>query len=82
MTWVVYILQCSDETLYTGATNNLQKRIEKHNSGKGSKYTRSRLPVILLKYFLCSDKSTALKLEYRIKKLSRKEKLELKGDIS
>ena len=75
--WVVYILVCSDETLYTGITNDLEKRIEKHNSGTGAKYTRGRTPVKLLKSFEVPDKSSALKLEYKIKQMSRDEKLNL-----
>lgn len=75
--WFVYILECSDEkkSLYTGITNNLEKRITTHNAGKGAKYTKGRLPVKLLKSFEVPDKSTALKLEYQIKQLSRDEKL-------
>ncbi len=75
--WVVYLLMCSDQTLYCGATNNLEKRIITHNSGKGSKYTRGRTPVMLYKHFECIDKSSALKLECKIKQLSREEKLKL-----
>ena len=75
MTWFVYILKCSDNTLYTGITNNLEKRIATHNSGKGAKYTKGRLPVILLKKFETQSKSEALKLEIKIKKLSRDQKL-------
>lgn len=73
--WFIYMLECADKTLYTGITNNLEKRISKHNSGKGAKYTRGRLPVVLLKYFERPDKGKALKLEYQIKQLSRAEKL-------
>lgn len=76
--WFVYILQCSDGTLYTGITNNLQKRIEAHNKGAGAKYTRGRGPVTLIKSFEVMDKGEALKIERRIKKLSRDQKLELK----
>ena len=75
MSWYVYILVCNDNTLYTGATNDVSKRLEKHNSGKGAKYTKSRLPVELLKVFDCKNKSEALKLEIKIKKMSREEKL-------
>ena len=75
--WVVYLLLCSDDTLYTGITNNLEKRIDAHNKGKGAKYTKGRGPVSLIKSFECPDKSAALKLEYKIKQLSHKEKLEL-----
>ncbi len=71
----VYILECSDGSLYTGWTSNLEKRVERHNQGKASKYTRSKRPV-LLKYFeLCQDKSEALKREAEIKKMKRAEKL-------
>jgi len=75
--WVVYILKCSDGSLYTGITNQLDKRIATHNAGKGAKYTQGRCPVILLKYFEVENKSEALKLEYRIKQMSRIEKLNL-----
>ncbi len=75
MSWFVYLLQCSDSTIYCGITNNLEKRIKKHNDGKGAKYTRGRRPVTLLKYFDCVDKSAALKLEYKIKQLPREEKI-------
>lgn len=75
--WYVYILKCFDETLYTGITNNLEKRIKAHNEGRGAKYTKGRRPVILLKSFSCESKSEALKLEYKIKQLPRAEKLRL-----
>lgn len=73
----VYILKCSDDTLYTGWTNNLEKRIATHNSGKGAKYTRNRLPVELAYFETFDDKSSALKREYAIKKLPRYKKLDL-----
>jgi putative endonuclease len=73
--WKVYLLKCSDETIYCGITNNLEKRIKTHNSKMGAKYTRGRLPVILIKSFDVPNKSEALKLEFKIKKLSREEKL-------
>lgn len=76
--WVTYIVQCSDGSLYTGVTNNLKNRVKKHNSKTGgAKYTRTRQPVKLLKFFICKDKSGALKLEYQIKKLSREDKFKL-----
>lgn len=75
--WFVYILCCSDNTLYTGITNNLERRIKQHNEGKGAKYTRGRAPVILIKSFQCNTKSDALKLEYKIKQMPREEKLRL-----
>lgn|SRR5574337_466038 len=73
--WSVYILECADKTLYTGITNNLEKRIKQHNEGKGAKYTRGRGPVALVKSFTRNSKGEALKLEYQIKRLSKEEKL-------
>ena len=73
----VYILKCADGTLYTGWTNDLEKRIATHNSGCGAKYTRSRLPVELIYHEEFESKSAALKREREIKKLSREQKLEL-----
>lgn len=70
----VYILRCNDNSLYTGYTNNLYERLKTHNSGKGAKYTRARLPVNLVYYKRVDSKSWALKLEARIKKLTKKEK--------
>jgi putative endonuclease len=75
MTWFVYLLECSDGSYYTGITNNLDRRIKQHNKGKGAKYTKGRGPVILKCYLLVATKSEALKIEYKIKKLSRSEKL-------
>lgn len=75
----VYILKCSDGTLYTGYTNNLEKRLKAHNSGKGAKYTRGRRPCILVYYEELRDKSSALKREYEIKQMSREQKLNLIG---
>lgn len=65
--WVVYLVRCQDDTLYCGITNNLKKRIVVHNTGKGSKYTRSRLPVVLLVVSNYMSLSSALKLEYQVK---------------
>jgi putative endonuclease len=73
--WVVYLLECSDKTIYTGISNDLEKRIATHNHGKGARYTKTRIPVRLIKYFKVENKSEALKLEYKIKQMSRKEKL-------
>lgn len=70
----VYILKCSDNTYYTGWTCHPQKRLETHNSGKGAKYTRCRLPAELVYLELLPDKSQALKREYAIKKLIRPDK--------
>ncbi|MEY8303705.1 GIY-YIG nuclease family protein [Anaerosalibacter bizertensis] len=78
----IYILECSDKTLYTGWTNNLEKRIETHSKGKGAKYTRARLPVKLVYFEKYNDKISAQKREYEIKQMSRKEKLKLINNIS
>jgi len=76
--YYVYILECSDKTLYTGWTKNLEKRIQEHNNGKdGAKYTRTRRPVRLVYTETCSCLSEALKREVRIKRLSHWRKLEL-----
>jgi putative endonuclease len=77
--WCVYLLQCSDpkQSLYCGITNDLEKRIATHNKNKGAKFTRGKTPVKLLKSWDCDSKSQALKEEYRIKQLTRKEKLAL-----
>lgn len=72
-----YILKCSDNTLYTGWTNDLVKRIKTHNAGKGARYTRGRLPVKLLYYEIFSTKQEAQRREVQIKKLSRQKKLSL-----
>ena len=76
----VYILECCDNTLYTGWTNDLEKRIKVHSSGKGAKYTRGRLPVKLVYFEKFHDKRLAMKREYAIKQLSREEKLKLIKD--
>jgi predicted GIY-YIG superfamily endonuclease len=72
--WLVYILRCSDGSLYTGITNDLPKRLEAHAVGKASKYTRSRLPVRLAYSEPQKSKSAALKREAAIKQLSRRQK--------
>ena len=69
-----YIVKCRDGSLYTGWTNNLEKRIHDHNSGSGAKYTKSRAPVELLYYEGFRTKSEAMRREYEIKHLSSKEK--------
>ena len=72
-----YIVECSDHTLYTGWTNDLEKRIQAHNDGKGAKYTKPRRPVRLVYFETFSTKEEAMSREYRIKRLSRKEKEQL-----
>ena len=75
--YYVYMVKCRDGTLYTGTAADVEKRIAVHNSGKGAKYTRSRLPVTLVYQETVADKSAALKREIAIKRLSRPEKLQL-----
>lgn len=72
--WFVYLLRCSDGSLYTGITNDLPKRLKAHTTGKASKYTRSRLPVKLAYGEPKRSKSAALKREAAIKRLRRAEK--------
>ena len=72
-----YIVECKDGTLYTGWTNNLEKRIADHNNGKGAKYTRARKPVALVYYEMFEKKEEAMKREYAIKHMSRREKEKL-----
>ena len=72
-----YIVKCSDGTLYTGWTNDLERRLNAHNSGKGAKYTKTRRPVTLAYYEEFETKELAMKREYAIKQLQRKEKLAL-----
>ncbi len=73
-TWFVYILRCDDGSLYTGITNDLSRRCEQHNAGTASRYTRSRLPVVLVYQEAQGSQSVALKRELEIKALSRLEK--------
>ena len=72
-----YIVKCSDNSLYCGWTNNLEKRVATHNKGQGGKYTRTRLPVELVYFETFETKEEAMSREFHIKKLSRKEKLQL-----
>lgn len=73
----VYMLECRDGTLYTGWTTDLKRRVQEHNRGKGSKYTRIRLPVKLRYYERFSTKKAAMQREYAIKQLTREKKLQL-----
>lgn len=72
-----YILRCADGTLYTGWTNDLEKRLAAHNAGQGAKYTKSRRPVKLVYAESFATKEEAMRREYRVKRLSRAEKLAL-----
>lgn len=76
--WFVYMLECSDTSLYTGITTDLERRINEHNnSTRGAKYTKTRRPVHMVYFELADDRSKASKREREIKKLTRKEKLDL-----
>lgn len=75
--WFVYMLRCRDGSLYTGCTDDLERRLAVHQSGKGAKYTRSRLPVELVYQEPAEDRSGALRREAAIKRLPRREKLRL-----
>lgn len=77
MGYFVYILRCGDGTLYTGTTDDVERRFAAHSAGKGAKYTRGRGPLELLYREECTDKSAALKRELVVKKLKREEKLAL-----
>ena len=77
MAWFVYMLRCADGSLYTGYTDDVQRRLAVHQSGKGAKYTRSRLPVELAYWEELPDKSAALRREAAIKAMSRPQKLKL-----
>ncbi|MCI8597850.1 MAG: GIY-YIG nuclease family protein [Lachnospiraceae bacterium] len=74
MTNYTYILRCGDSSLYTGWTNNLKKRLAEHSLGKGAKYTRAHLPVLLVYYETFDTKEEAMRREAAIKRLSRPEK--------
>ena len=80
--WHVYILECSDNSFYTGHTNNLSKRVERHNSGRGSSHTAARLPVKLIWHEEHESEISATKREIQIKKWSRVKKIALiDGDL-
>lgn len=82
--YVVYILRCNDGSLYTGITNNLEKRLHAHTVGKGAKYTRGRGPFTVVYTQTFATKSEALKAESRIKSLNRAQKLQIieKGETN
>ncbi len=75
--WTLYILKCNDDSLYTGITNNLEKRLNDHESGKGAKYMRGKTPFSLVYLEEHNDRSSASIREAEIKKLSRPEKDQL-----
>ena len=72
-----YIVKCSDGSLYTGWTNDLEKRIRAHNDGKGAKYTKSRRPVVLAYYEEFQTKEEAMRREWEIKQLDREQKMKM-----
>ena len=76
-----YILECADGTLYCGWTNHLKERVAAHNAGNGAKYTKNRRPVVLKYYETFSTKQEAMRREWAVKQLSRKEKLALIGQF-
>ena len=78
--WFVYILECADGTFYTGITNDLERRFEEHNTGRGARYTRSRTPVALRYTEDCPNRSAALIREAKIKALGRPAKEKLIAD--
>jgi putative endonuclease len=75
--WIVYIIQCSDKTLYTGTTSDIERRVKEHNTKKGSKYTRTRLPVRLVYTETYNKRSEALKREIQVKAWTRAKKIAL-----
>lgn len=78
MAWFVYMLKCSDNSLYTGVTTDIERRLKEHNHAKaGAKYTRVRRPVSLAYSESCVDRSSACQREYEIKQLTRQQKLSL-----
>ena len=77
--WCVYVLRCRNNNLYIGMTNNLEKRIEKHQLGTGSKFVRSWKPFELVKTMPCRNAGEARRLEYDLKRLTRKKKIEVLG---
>lgn len=81
MSHFIYILRCKDNSLYTGYTTDVKRRLKVHNSGKGAKYTRGRRPVKLVYYKEVSSMSEGLKLESAIKKLSKEKKEDLVSDF-
>ena len=80
MTWFVYMLRCGDNTLYTGITDNVARRLEAHREGKGAKYTRGRGPLELVYTEEWEDRAAASRREYRIKQMTREQKDQLRAN--
>jgi putative endonuclease len=77
VSWLVYILECSDRSLYVGVTNDLEKRVAAHESGKGARYTRGRSPLVVRHVEEAPSRAAAQKREAAIRRLSRRQKLAL-----
>lgn len=77
MSWIVYILECADGSLYTGITTDLERRVTEHESGRGAKYTKGRGPLKLVYSEYCDDRAAASRRELKIKAMSRSKKLGL-----
>ena len=75
--WVIYILLCNDDTLYTGITNDIENRLTQHETGAGAKYTKGRGPFRIVYQERAPDRSTASKREYEIKKMTKSQKLKM-----
>lgn len=82
MDWVVYILRCADDSLYTGITNDLQARLACHAAGTGAKYMRGRAPFTVMHTENCANRGDALRREAAVKRLTRRQKLDLIEDRS
>jgi len=80
--WVVYLVECSDETLYAGITTDVEARVAKHNEGIGAKYTRTRRPVALVYEEQAVDRGAALKREHEIKQMSAAEKRRMIQEVA
>ena len=80
--WYLYIVECSDGSLYTGITTNIKRRLHEHNTGRGAKYTRGRGPVLLVHLRQFKNKSEASKAESKIKKLRRRQKLSIINEFA
>ena len=81
-TWVVYILHCKDNSLYTGITKNIERRLAAHNQGVAAKYTRSRRPVVLSATSISLGRTEAMRLEIKIKRLPKDKKIAALNEIT
>lgn len=81
-TWYVYLLRCSDKSLYCGVTTDPERRLKEHNSGTGAKYTRCRIPVAFEVYESFPDKRAAYRAEYAVKKKSANQKVQFLKELA